>query len=63
MMSSQNRYRQQKQGTELTCASSNVVEDLERQIDAITTYQKPYIRNIFIRMAHANPTNAIFMII
>ncbi|HYZ58791.1 MAG TPA: site-specific integrase [Nitrososphaeraceae archaeon] len=61
MMPSQNRYWQQKQGTELTCASSTVEEDLERKIDKITTYQKPYIRNIFIKMARANPRNATIL--
>jgi len=52
MMPSQNRYRQQRQGTELTCTSSIAdQEDLERKIDAITTYQKPHIKSIFVRMA------------
>ncbi|MGH9911752.1 MAG: hypothetical protein ACRD4J_14175 [Nitrososphaeraceae archaeon] len=49
MMPSQNLYRQHTD-TELTSASSTAEEDLERKIDAITTYQKPYIKSIFIRI-------------
>ena len=60
MTLSQNQYPQRKQGTELTCASPTA-ENLERKIDAITAYQKPYIRNIFINMARANPQNAIIL--
>lgn len=60
MMHSQYQYWKGKQGTEFTCSPS-VEEDLKRKIDSITNHQKPYIKNIFIRMARANPRNAIIL--
>jgi integrase len=59
------KYRQQMQnkGTELHYASSVPISeenlDLERKIDTITTYQKPYTKKILIVMARANPHNAL----
>jgi predicted ATPase len=51
------KYRQegQNEGTELSCASSVSVSeedlDLERKIDAITRYHKPYTKKILLTMA------------
>jgi len=57
------KYRQEEQAKELSRASpvgnSNEDLDLERKIDAITRYQKPYNKKILIMMARANPCNAL----
>jgi protoheme ferro-lyase len=57
------KYRNQKQGNEVCCAlsASNNDLDLERKIEAITRYQKPYTKNIFIVMARANLQNALIV--
>jgi integrase len=54
------RYKQQKQGIQLNCPLSASEEDLdlERKIDAITRYQKPYTKKILTTMARTNPHNA-----
>lgn len=56
------KYRQEEQANELSCTSpgrnSNNL-DLERKIDAITKYQKPYTKKILTMMARANPYNAL----
>jgi len=57
------KYRQEEQANELSCASpvrnSNEDLDLERKIDAITKYQKPYTKKILAMMARANPYNVL----
>ncbi|MGH9952752.1 MAG: tyrosine-type recombinase/integrase [Nitrososphaeraceae archaeon] len=55
------KCRQWNQGTELHYASitSEADLDLERKIDAIIRYQKPYTKKIFSVMARTNPHNAL----
>lgn len=59
------KYRQEEQANELSCASpvrnsnEDLDLDLERKIDAITKYQKPYTKKILTMMACANPYNAL----
>jgi integrase len=57
------KYQQQKQSNELHCSISVSKEDLdlERKIDAITKYQKPYTKKILTTMALVNPHNAIIV--
>lgn len=61
------KYKQEKQnhGSKLSCVPSACMSlseedsELERKIDIITRYQKPYTKKILLTMALSNPSNAL----
>jgi hypothetical protein len=57
------KYRRQNPDTNLHCVLSTSVteQDLERKIETITRYQKPYTKKIFTEMARANSENVVVL--